>query len=1040
MTISADDNATLQKQYDALREQWLSQDDATSNIRNTLNKSIVWDSATAFDVLKNSYNNGWVEWQWIASTTPQVDVKPLNVPTPVIQRTDVPNSTTSDTTKPNVVATSVWSASTTPLTTGSSWIAEQTKLDQNEADRVKAIKDKQDSYILSQANYNTNKGYYTNFDSVNTQFNNVMKDREALLTSSPNGQITPEQAQQIAFKYWVSADSVLNPNKIFEQLSPTEEWKLKLWITAHDQTMSDAELNNKRQQEDLATSLNISKQNIASSIEDVKKQLDRNLQVMTAQWAWSWGLKSSGYQQWIQNVLEDGQATINKLEQMRTNVETANIKDVARLTEDYNTAVTRAKQSFDIQNSDLQHNMWLALNAASAQYGIDSKELSRALDDINTKYGANAADISAKFLQNMKTVNDITKQNIDNAKASHDYISSIADKRYNEYIYDKSGSLLGNTTFSNIASEVNSGKMTYDHAQNLKSLMLRSIGDTLSKNGTVSTDDQNTIEHLLSTNMTPMQIVAKMQELDKFKEKTPTTEKQLINNELYEKDPKTGDWKKVISSSEAPQTSTNPDWTKVTINSVGSNDLSSLYNGSNGPAFANNNPWNIQDTSFGWVAGWKGWFTKFNTVEDGVNALLSKLKYNQANGVDGVSNWSSYNGNMTLLQYFQKYAPSSDGNDPNAYARSVASMTWSNVNTPIKNVDTEAMAIAIMKHENVWVYNELIKRGIIGSEGINTPSPSVSSTTPGKEYTDSQKNLMDMFGWKTLTKAQEQDLKNSKLTVSDYADYSAEKKSSESNGSSNIDSIASRVANYSMSIPDLNALRKDPDKWQSIVNAALVKNPYFDEKNYQAWQKVLNSWTSWNNANTITAANKVVNHLNELVNVFDKLKNKDVWSLLPWVQNYAGNEIDTLAWKGKASNFEQVVSAVGNELAKVFKGVWSTSEKEIEAMKNSFNTSMTPTDFKNKIASALELMNGQMAPLQNKYEDTMGIKPNIFDKDTVEVLNQLKDKWYDVSFDYTNPENTNQNVNISWAGNSTKSSDNSNDLVNRLLDKYSPKQ
>lgn len=68
--------------------------------------------------------------------------------------------------------------------------------------------------------------------------------------------------------------------------------------------------------------------------------------------------------------------------------------------------------------------------------------------------------------------------------------------------------------------------------------------------------------------------------------------------------------------------------------SIGSKDYSSMYTGKNGPAFANNNPGNIKDTAFGGTAGGQGGFTKFATVEDGVNALLKKIQYNQANGVN----------------------------------------------------------------------------------------------------------------------------------------------------------------------------------------------------------------------------------------------------------------------------------------------------------------------------------------------------------------------------------------------------------------------
>jgi len=68
---------------------------------------------------------------------------------------------------------------------------------------------------------------------------------------------------------------------------------------------------------------------------------------------------------------------------------------------------------------------------------------------------------------------------------------------------------------------------------------------------------------------------------------------------------------------------------------------------------------------------------------------------------------------MSIAQYIAKYAPSSDGNNPQAYANIVAQMTGTNVNTPIKNVDTQKLAMAIMQHENGAIYKELVNRGIV---------------------------------------------------------------------------------------------------------------------------------------------------------------------------------------------------------------------------------------------------------------------------------------------------------------------------------------
>lgn len=113
----------------------------------------------------------------------------------------------------------------------------------------------------------------------------------------------------------------------------------------------------------------------------------------------------------------------------------------------------------------------------------------------------------------------------------------------------------------------------------------------------------------------------------------------------------------------------------------------------------NNNPWNIKDTTFGnviWTSS--NGFAMFATPEDGFDALVAKIQYNQTNPN------SKYYG-KTIAEYFQMYAPASDWNDPVAYANSVAKQLWVDVNTPISQLDATKFAAAIAKHDSWYDYS-----------------------------------------------------------------------------------------------------------------------------------------------------------------------------------------------------------------------------------------------------------------------------------------------------------------------------------------------
>lgn len=113
----------------------------------------------------------------------------------------------------------------------------------------------------------------------------------------------------------------------------------------------------------------------------------------------------------------------------------------------------------------------------------------------------------------------------------------------------------------------------------------------------------------------------------------------------------------------------------------------------------NNNPWNIKDTSFWnviWV--WANGFAQFATPEDGFDALVAKIQYNQTNPN------SKYYG-KTIREYFKLYAPSSDWNNPDAYAQSVANALWVSIDTPISQLDATEFAAQIAKHDSWYDYS-----------------------------------------------------------------------------------------------------------------------------------------------------------------------------------------------------------------------------------------------------------------------------------------------------------------------------------------------
>jgi hypothetical protein len=98
-------------------------------------------------------------------------------------------------------------------------------------------------------------------------------------------------------------------------------------------------------------------------------------------------------------------------------------------------------------------------------------------------------------------------------------------------------------------------------------------------------------------------------------------------------------------------------------------------------SWRNKNPGNLRYVGQAKTIGFdKNNFAIFASYEDGFNALQNMIR-NAAKGLSKV-----YNPEMTLTQFFGTYAPSSDDNDPDNYARVVAKEMGVDTSFKIKNL------------------------------------------------------------------------------------------------------------------------------------------------------------------------------------------------------------------------------------------------------------------------------------------------------------------------------------------------------------------
>tara|TARA_R100000544_G_scaffold36682_2_gene25492 strand:- start:306 stop:737 length:432 start_codon:yes stop_codon:yes gene_type:complete len=116
-------------------------------------------------------------------------------------------------------------------------------------------------------------------------------------------------------------------------------------------------------------------------------------------------------------------------------------------------------------------------------------------------------------------------------------------------------------------------------------------------------------------------------------------------------------------------------------------------------ALRNNNPGNIRSG--------KNSFKTFGTMKEGFAGLTNQLDLYKSGRSRNTT------GRETLLEMMKIYAPSSDNNNPTAYAKTIAKELGISINDPISGISTKKWAAAISKVESPQAYKELKRLGLV---------------------------------------------------------------------------------------------------------------------------------------------------------------------------------------------------------------------------------------------------------------------------------------------------------------------------------------
>lgn len=164
--------------------------------------------------------------------------------------------------------------------------------------------------------------------------------------------------------------------------------------------------------------------------------------------------------------------------------------------------------------------------------------------------------------------------------------------------------------------------------------------------------------------------------------------------------------------------------------------------------------------------------------------------------------------------------------------------------------------------------------------------------------------------------------------------------------------------------------RMPPGAKETFSKALAAKYPDYQQRNYGVSKKLMESATSGQIGQNLTAFNTAIEHAKQLSAATDALDNGNIVAL-----NKIGNTLGYQFGSDKTTNFNVVKNALSGEISKVFKGGGAT-DAEIEAVQGPFNAANSPAQLKGAINQAINLMNSKRDALRQQVQQGMQGKPN----------------------------------------------------------------
>lgn len=161
---------------------------------------------------------------------------------------------------------------------------------------------------------------------------------------------------------------------------------------------------------------------------------------------------------------------------------------------------------------------------------------------------------------------------------------------------------------------------------------------------------------------------------------------------------------------------------------------------------------------------------------------------------------------------------------------------------------------------------------------------------------------------------------------------------------------------------------------QSLMNAVMQYDPSASEANLATRKATRISFTSGKDADAIGALNTALFHAGNLSKHIEGLNNStsEIYNAISNpIATGIGKTSNNIAFQDVSAKVEGDARALGHELAKVFRAQ-GMSEGEAKDWEKSFNINRSPVKLKSALDEAMDLMDGRLYQVGQKYQQGMG--------------------------------------------------------------------